>query len=677
MPNRMNKQPTSEEHRDITTRAVSLNGAKTFNADARSVRATISTEAPAKVFDWSAREVIDEVLLMSGVQMPESRQVPLLDDHSRWGSESVIGSARSINIENGVLSADLIFAANDRADGIMALVRDGHLTDVSIGYRVLKCERIPKDEKRMIQGREYAGPMRVATSWELLETSTTPIGADRFAKMRSEPDAAEAQNAQGTGTRQEAQENGLMNEKLRKMLEARGLKVGASEDEAVKFLENLDEAARKSIKTECDTAVEAERKRFADIEELCAAHKMPAEFRSASIKSGKTIDQVRSDVLAELAKPPAPNANPKIQVGKEDKENFRAAAAGAILLRSGMVTDAKTVAEGSAELAGASTIRLAEECLRRAGQGVKMTDRPEDIAKRAMSTSDFPLILADVGHKSLVTAFNLADETWSRWCGTVSVPDKRAYYLNSIGELSDINEVKEGAEYQYMTTAEKRESVQVKTYGGLVAITRDMVINDDLNAFTSLPAAQGRAIARKLGDLAFAVLTANGTMADSVALFYSTHGNLGTAGEISATTLAEAVFKMGAQKDVANKQVLNLTAKFFMSGRKKMPVAEQFFQAVWKDESSKMLPNIYQNYIPLANRIYDSRLDITTDTTIDPWYLQADKGMGVVMAFLNGVQTPYMEQEQEFDRDVLKFKCRIDAAAAAVDHRGLYKNAGH
>ena len=59
----------------------------TLNEGDRSVEAVGATEDPVEVFDWSMG-VVHEVLLMSGIEMPNNRQIPLLDSHSRWSISS-------------------------------------------------------------------------------------------------------------------------------------------------------------------------------------------------------------------------------------------------------------------------------------------------------------------------------------------------------------------------------------------------------------------------------------------------------------------------------------------------------------------------------------------------------------------------------------------------------------
>jgi hypothetical protein len=676
MPAPKNNQTTNDRDmagnlstRGITTRSVSLRGAKTFSAENRQVTATISTEAPARVYDWRSGEVIDEVLLMSGVQMPESRQVPMLDDHSRWGSNSVIGSARNIRSENGELVSDLVFSSAPEAAGPMLRVQEGHLTDVSIGYRVLKQERIPKDEKRMIQGREYTGPMRVATSWELLETSTTPIGADRFAKMRSEPDAAEVPGANVTESRQEEKEH---MDKLKKLLEARGLKAGASDEEAIRFLETLDESTRTQIKNDAEKAVkdaiDAERKRTSEIDGLCTKHEMPAEFRAAAIKDGQTLEQVRAAILEKLANKPGPSAQPKIVVGQEDTEKFRAAALDGIALRAGL----KLVnpAPGHDVVAGMTMRDLARELLVRKGEKVPVNVL--DMVGRAMTTSDLPYLLTATANKSLLEGWELSQETWQKWVATGSVNDFNTHTAVRASEFSSLDEVPEAAEYKHGKLAESREQYSILTYGKMFSITRQSVINDDLGQLTETPRKMGNAAARKIGDLVYAVLSANANMGDGVALFEQPtyHKNLAASGaHISDTTLDTALVAMAAQTD-ENGVALGIRPEFFITGPSHFGIAELFFQSIYKDESSKMLPNIYKDYISPMNRIYEPRITGTE------WYLAARKGMTVKLFFLGGNQAPFMDQQNGWTVDGVEYKIRIDAGAKAMDWRGMWKNAG-
>lgn len=156
--------------------------AKTVNEAERSIEALISTETPVMEMDWVRYEVVPRVLLASGAQLPKSRQVPLLDSHNRYSVSSQLGSIRNLTKEEGAVSGVLTFS--ETAANEWTKVREGHVTDVSVGFRVIEEVYIPEGQTKKIKGRDFTGPMNVATKWRLDEGSITPIGADEAAKMR-------------------------------------------------------------------------------------------------------------------------------------------------------------------------------------------------------------------------------------------------------------------------------------------------------------------------------------------------------------------------------------------------------------------------------------------------------------------------------------------------------------
>jgi len=161
----------------------------TVNEQERTVIATLSTEQPVPMYDYRTRGVVDEVLLASGGHFPE--RMPMLDSHSLGGAGSVRGSIRNPINSGDRWRGTLHFATNagQEADQSWELVRQGHLTDVSIGYRYTEGDYvdIPPGQSRRIQGREFTANrnriMRVVTNWSAREASITPIGADDQAKI--------------------------------------------------------------------------------------------------------------------------------------------------------------------------------------------------------------------------------------------------------------------------------------------------------------------------------------------------------------------------------------------------------------------------------------------------------------------------------------------------------------
>jgi phage head maturation protease len=647
-----------------------------WDDDTRSVEVIGATEDPVTVWDWD-RGLVNEVLLMSGLEMPKTRKVVLLDSHDRYSTRSVIGSFREMDAKGGKLIGKAYFSQTPEGEGPAQKIREGHLTDFSVGYRVMRKKWIEDGKTTEIDGRTFKGPLQVVTKWSIRELSAVPIGADQGAKARNE------------GTNIDKSEDTKMDEKLRSFLERSGLEKDATEEEAWAYMETLGKKEEpkpepKAEEVDVDKirrdAVGEDRKRISEIDDICTHYKCEDMAREL-IVSGKTVDEARKAVMDKLmeriAEPPKYSG---AEVGISDREKFRAAAEDGLLLRGGVAVDKPAI--GAAELRGFTLVELARECLKRSGRS--HYGNTYEMVGRAMVTDDFPYLLANVANKSLFQGWEGANETWSIWCGTGSVPDFKTVYLPRVSEASDLEEIAEMEEYKYGKRTEAQETFSIATYGKLFAISRQAIINDDLSALTTIPQAHGEAAARKVGDLPYAVLTANAAMGDSVTLFYeTTHANDAGSGyqvHPDVAAIAEGIRAMKAQKDLQGLKRLNIQPKYFIAPIAIEGEAEVFFRSErFTDESTvatdSSLAGTRVN--PYAGsyftRVYDPRLD---DDSEDAWYLAGPKGKTVNVYFLNGVQSPYMETKQGWSVDGVEYKVRIDAGAKAVDYRGLYRNEG-
>jgi len=172
-------------------------GNKGINEEERSIGNIVATEDPTVVFDWARWEPIREILLMSGVELPESKQIPLLRNHSRWSDEDVVGSTRNLTVEGDILTGRNFISEVEA--NLWTKIREGHVTDTSVGYRTYSEHsiRLAPGEETNIDGKvyrnDYADGMDliIRKKWKPMEDSVTPIGADQRSKMRSELNPSE------------------------------------------------------------------------------------------------------------------------------------------------------------------------------------------------------------------------------------------------------------------------------------------------------------------------------------------------------------------------------------------------------------------------------------------------------------------------------------------------------
>ncbi|MBE7413848.1 MAG: hypothetical protein HS130_00915 [Deltaproteobacteria bacterium] len=682
--NKKDEQPVLDRSISYRTLAVAVEATgapASLDEGTRSVEVVGATENPVPVWDWERWEMVPEVLLMDGCELPGTGQVPLLENHYRFSTSDVLGSYRGMKIEGGKLIGRAHFSEVEESQKPYQKVREGHLTDFSIGYRIHEATYIPAGEKQTVNGRTYQGPVKIATRWTPKELSITPIGADEEAKVR-------AAAAPGHINAKQEEE---MDKKVREYLESRGLKKDASEEEAYRFLEKLEmrkeeppaqpagggDDAAKAEAARLEGA-RAEQSRIIEIRSMCEQAGCPEEV-DAFIKGNKPVEEARKAMFDKVTgKAQAATGDMGVRApithGKDEKEKFRAAAEDSLILRSGILRPGKTIekpADGARDLMGFSLRELAREHLRLSR--LPIHGNVLEMVGRALTTSDFPILLANVANKSLFEGWETEEETWQIWCGEGSVSDFKTHTSARASETDDLDEIREEDEYKHGSMTEGKEEYKVATYGKLFKLSRQTIINDDLNALVNIPFKHGEAAARKIGDIAYAVLTANSAMGDGVALFHSNHKNLGTSGVVSETTMAEGELLMGTQKDLNDKRRLNISPAFFIAPRALKGAAEVFFGSnqFAGDNKSATRTNPYAG--TKYTRVYEARLD---DDSATAWYLAARKGKTVTVFFLNGQKAPYLETKQGWNVDGVEYKVRIDAGAKAMDWKGLLKNAG-
>lgn len=294
------------------------------------------------------------------------------------------------------------------------------------------------------------------------------------------------------------------------------------------------------------------------------------------------------------------------------------------------------------------------------------------------STSDFSHILAGGAEKSVLTGWQNSGETFQQWAKTGSLSNFHEAKRVGLNGFSELDKVPEGAEYKYVTTSDSGVPIALATYGNIFSITRQAIINDDLNQLTTIPQAMGRAAARTVGNLVYMQLTANAKFTDGKPLFHADHNNLIAKG-MDTDGLNEARKAMRLQED-ANGDPINVIPAYIL-----VPAALEGAANRAVLSSSSLFPvdqagNLNQNagiinmVKDMAQVIVEPRLDKSNNKQ---WYVAAAQGTDTIeVAYLDGMDVPYLEQQEGFTVDGIAWKVRIDAGIAALDYRGLVKSSG-
>jgi ATP-dependent protease ClpP protease subunit len=389
-------------------------------------------------------------------------------------------------------------------------------------------------------------------------------------------------------------------------------------------------------------------------------------------------DSVIDAVAARQAIQPDPNGARAV-VTVDGRDKYVAGVSQAILAQGGVAAR-----DGGNEFNGMKPMDIVRDVLARTGikshRGQPIGRDPMKMVAAAIthSSSDFPLITANVAEKAMLKGYEETEETFQIWTSVGNLSDFKQARRVDLNAMPSLPKLTEGGEYKMLTTGERGEVVSLVTAGGMVTVTRQLIINDDLNAFMVIPRRLGRAAKRTVGNDVYGVLNTNPNMGDGVALFHAaTHKNLATGGgsALSATSLQAADLAMGTQKDRSNPDVtLGIKPKYILVPRALKYTARQvLLSASALGQSNPAVINPVQNAVDEI--VDEARLDTASATA---WYLAADQNATdtVEIQYLNGVQEPLLEQAEEFDVDGMKFKVRLDYGVKALAWEGLYRAAG-
>lgn len=678
-----------------------------YDESTNTIEVVWAAGAKVRRYSWRDGTYYDESLVMKPEAVRLNRLnagAPFLDTHDSWSLQSVIGSVvpGSAKIERGkgVAKVKLSRAPEDAAT--VGKIRDGIIRNISVGYishRVEKTE--PGDDGGVAEWR--------VIDWEPMEISAVPIPADPDAQVRGAPDDKERKfpctfiSERSSATAADTQETAMTTKNT--AADTRGNEQdvttpAAGADTTANAGAGAATTQERSAQTgaqpdvagaasdAAQAAIRAERERVSAIRAL--ADKFSArEFAEKFENDGTSVENFRSALIdhlaAEQAKQPATRSNigAASHVGEVAPEKRQAAIQNALLHRSDPANVKLT--EDGRDFRGMSLLDLARDCLEARGIRVRGMSKLE-IAQRAlemqtrsglMSTSDFSTILSNVANMTLRAAYEAAPQSFRPLVRETTVADFKPVTRAQLGEAPQLDKVNEHGEFHRGSIGDAGETYRVETYGKIVGVTRQVIVNDDLEALTRLPRAFGVQAAQLESDVVWAEILGNPKMSDGIDLFHANHSNLGSAAAISVDSVGAGRLAISTQTGLDGETVLNLQPSYLIVPQAMVTKAEQFLGQIYAAKTSDAVPESLRK----LQLISDARLDIGIKRfgiagSAKYWYMSADVGQIdiVELAYLEGTRGVYTETRQGFDVDGVEIKVRLDVGAKVIDHRGLWKN---
>jgi hypothetical protein len=691
------QQPTTETRRvdlPLADRTMELrNFARAAEGtDAALARADLifTTGAGVMRYDWSnGRYYREELVVEKGaIRMDRlAAGAPLLNTHDSWDLEAVLGVVDSPNVVDGQGTCSVTFSRRESIAGYVQDVADGVIRNVSVGYARHKIQMVaPSEENGLWIYR--------VIDWEPYEVSLVPIPADAGAQVRGEaaPQPRDlrtfpcefietrAAGSPASPTVGASSAEPPLNSGDRSMTPD---EIAAAE--AKRVAEASAEATR--LAGVQAAAVQAEQTRSATITDLCSRHNV-GHLAAGMIRANQTVDQARAAILDEVATRDAAagghrNVSGGITTVTDEHATRMAGVEEAVMHR---VLPGSTLTDNGRQYRGMSLLEIGREVLEARGIRTRGMGRMEvaGLMLRGggmLATGDFPNLFANVANKRLRNAYDENPGTYGRWARRApNAPDFKSMSVVQLSGAPTLLRTNEHGEFKYGAVTDGAETYSLLTYGRIVSITRQAIVNDDLRGFDRLVGAFGASARRLENATVYSQLTDNGTMADTGALFNATalgvaggHANLGT-GALAIGVLRTMRAAMRVQKGLAG-EVLNLAPAYLI-----VPAAHE--QTAYELTSSNYTPatKAEVNEFRTGGRtalepIVEPILDAVSATA---WYSAAASSQidTVEYCYLDGAEGPVIESEMGFEVDGMSLKARLDFAAKAVDFRGLYKGTG-
>lgn len=449
------------------------------------------------------------------------------------------------------------------------------------------------------------------------------------------------------------------------------------------------------VRAAAESAVRAERERASTIRSLASAARA-ADLGETAANEGTTVEAFRGQLLEHLmARENETPTNGAVRaiVGTEQVEKRAAVIEGVLAHRADSRNEAPT---GANEFRGMSLVEMAREMLEAGGTSTRGMSKME-IATLALeppargqrtggmhTTTDFPGILGNVVNRTLRAGYTAAPQTFRPFVREVTVSDFKTVTRQQLGEAPRLEKVNEHGEFKRGTLGEGSEAYKIATYGKIIGITRQALINDDIGAFTGIAQRFGFSAAQLESDLVWAQILANPIMGDGVALFHASHKNLGTATAFGVAPLGKLNTAMAKQVGLDGKTVLNITPSFIVVPAELQVAAEQLLATPYTPATAATAtPNSISRLTVIAEaRLDNGFVDPATGTVIagssTAYYTIAAPGAidTVELAYLEGARGVYTESKMGFNVDGIEIKARLDAGAKAIDWRAFQKNVG-
>ena len=566
---------------------------------------------------WSREPIVIDLAGMS-----YKSEIPIVLGHD-YGLESILGQTTSVKVENGKLLVEgEILATSEKAQQVAELARRGYRWQASVGADVSKHSRIAADATVEINGQLFAGPVRIVKASDLREVSIVTLGADA--------DTAVAIAA-------EESEELLMANAEEIVAETKPEEIVA---EVAGVIAEQPEVTVTEPANELTEVVATLKQELSDMKQLIATR----ENRGPAIHAA-TAPVVDGGKVEEAAL--------CLQAGLRGAESFY----------DQQTLEAADKAAKSTSL-GEVLVKAARAGGYDGGSRINSSN-VSTVLKAAFATHSITDILSNVANKFLLSGFNAVEQVWQDVSATRSVNDFKSISMFRLNGSFKFQKVGNGGSLQMAEASDEKRSVSADTYGIMTTVSRQDLINDDLNALSAVNARIGRGAALSMNDVIWGEFQSGNSS-------YYAGASAGAGNALSLSALKTATTAYRKLKD-SDGNPLAVTPRLLI-------VPPDLELAAIELMTSSLLITGADQTRPAVN-VMSGRYRVVVSsnlTNASTWWLAAEPAdlNALDVVFLNGQQSPTIQQV-EMDSSLLGIVLRgyMDFGVAKGEPNACYRMA--
>lgn len=584
---------------------------------------------------------LKRIVNLDGLEIPKS--IPLITNHDS-DTKAKIGDCEAYVEDDKLYIKGKITADTFEAKNIIEQAKKGGKWQLSIGAS-------SREHRLLVDGDEINGiyydkaeeDVYVATKSILREVSVVAVGAD---------------------------ENTYLN------IEA-SLKIKKESIEEKKIMKKENEVIKETV--DLEASLKVERERVADIIAMCEDN---SKLADEAIKAGWSKEEVAVKLLESIrANRPSINI-----IEKADEVDNSKVIEASLLLRAGIKEDEvlKEVGEQAIEAGyknrNISIKEAIKESIKASGGYSGLSFGSEEI--RASFQTSLPGILSNVANKRLQQAFYAYEPVAFKLASVADLNNFKKSDIYSIADFGNLGEVATSGDKEAKLAKDKlvesKGSNQLKTYGKIVYLTRQQMIDDDLGAFFRAQDILGQRCAITIDQLFFKKLLANDEFSNGNDFFSEDNANLLdiSSNALSVKAVQDAYTQYLKQTGV-NGEPLGFEPKFLLVPSELKFLAKEICNSQYMvgGSSKSTALNPVAGTLEDVSSPYLSNATYTGYSATD-WYLFGDPAINPALeiGFLNGNRTPTIEgADADFDLLAYAFRCYYDLGIGLVDYRGALK----